>query len=415
MNNDELLALNLVHPIHTTERRSFRGCRQRWHWIFREFHYPLATPRALEFGVAYHRAMEIWYNPETWNDPDREIVNQALALTEFDLVVKEQKERYVKLNGPMQDELKVDYLERVQLGHDMIKYYTGVISPKLDKGFTPLGVEVPFEIPLGFNCKCDICWRRILKYWSTRLEEYRAQPHEYVTKMTSRETWDGLPVTYGGRLDMIAQDDRGRLWIFDWKTTGKIMEEGSAEAFLELEDQITSYVVSLFRLGRPVAGFVYHEQKKAVPEPPTLLSRKMKGRSYSTAKNQNVTYEMYLQTVMLNDAEALAEGHYDEFLSWLKDEGPKFYQRHQVHRNHHQIQSAWDDMVNEAKDIIENPRVYPQPGRFSCNTCAFRQPCLGRSMGEDYEYTLKTLFETRTKHYFEEADENPSTDVKLGT
>lgn len=405
MDNDELLKLNLVHPIHTTERRSFRGCRQRWHWIFREFYYPLATPRALEFGVAYHRAMEIWYNPETWHDPDREFVNHALALTEFNLVVQEQKERYVKLNGPMSDELKADYLERVELGRQMIDYYCKVVSPKLDTDFTPLGVEVPFEIPLGFNCTCNICWRRWEKHevGIKHYEEWISQASLPRSKEYYRaQIWEGLPVTYGGRLDMIAQDKYGRLWIFDWKTTGKIMEEGSAEAFLELEDQITSYVVSLYRLGRPVAGFVYHEQKKAVPEPPALLSRKMKGRSYSTAKNQNTTYELYLQTIMEHDAEALAAGHYDEFLHWLQVEGPKFYQRHQQHRNLHQIHSAWDDMVSEARDIIENPRVYPQPGRFSCNTCAFRQPCLGRSMGEDYQYTLSTLFEKRTKHYFED-------------
>lgn len=401
MNDDELLKAGLCHPIHTTERRSFRSCRRRWNWIFREFYYPKVTPRALEFGVAYHAAMETWYDPKTWNDPEREIVNQGLALTVFHETVKEQLARYRKLNGEPSPEMKADYDERVALGKAMIKYYTGVVSPQLDKGFTPIGVEIPFEIPLGFKCKCDICWRRF-QMWMIR------QGHDM--QNDKPEYWEGLPVTYGGRVDMIAQDDLGRLWLFDWKTTGKIMDEGSEESFLELEDQVTSYVVAFHKLGRPVAGFVYHEQKKAVPEPPQKLSRLMKGRSYSTAKNANTTYEDFLKTIVENDYRAYEAGLYDEYLAWLQREGPRFYQRHQIHRNYYQIQSAWDDMVAEARDIIENPRIYPQPGRFGCNTCAFRQPCLGKNMGEDYYYTLNTMFEKRTKHYFEEQEEARSTD-----
>lgn len=400
LTNEKLLELNLVHPIHTTERRSFRSCRRRWNWIFREFYYPVVTHRALEFGVAFHKAMETWYDPITWNDPDRELVNQGLALTVFHETVKEQLANHKRLNGEPSPELKADYDDRIDLGLKMIKYYTGVLSPQLDQGFTPIGVEIPFELDLGFNCKCNICWRRYEKYLrnNERITDNRVIE-------TIRHNWNGLPVTYGGRVDMIAQDKLGRLWLFDWKTTGKIMDAGTEESFLELEDQVTSYVVAFHRLGRPVAGFVYHEQKKAVPEPPQALQRTLKGRKFSTAKNANTTYEDFKKHIFEHDRDALEAGLYDDYLTWLKREGPQFYQRHQIHRNRYQIESAWDDMVAEARDIIENPRIYPQPSRFGCNTCAFRQPCLGANMGEDYYYTLDTLFEKRTKHYFEEGED----------
>lgn len=407
LTREKLLELNLVHPIHTTERRSFRSCRRRWNWIFREFYYPTVQHRALEFGIAFHKAMETWYDPITWHDPEREIVNQGLALTVFTETVKEQLSNYRRLNGEPSPEMKADYEDRVQLGLKMIRYYTGIISPQLDKGFTPVGVEVPFELDLGFNCNCDICWKRFENYLKANLTTRQSGKTIALEKASS---WEGLPVTYGGRVDMIAQDHDGRLWLFDWKTTGKIMDQGTEEAFLELEDQVTSYVVAFHRLGRPVAGFVYHEQKKAMPEPPQELTRMVKGRKFSTAKNANTTYEDFLVHVSKHDPLALQYGLYDDYLSWLKREGPQFYQRHQVHRNKHQIESAWEDMVAEAKDIVLNPRVYPQPSRFGCNTCAFRQPCLGKNMGEDYYYTLNTLFEKRTKHYFEEEDVKSSTD-----
>lgn len=412
LTDEKLLELNLVHPIHTTERRSFRSCRRRWNWIFREFYYPTVQHRALEFGIAFHEAMETWYDPVTWKDPERELVNQSLALTVFNNRVKEQLNGYRKLNGEPSPELKADYEDRVALGRSMIKYYTDKISPMLDKGFTPVGVEVPFEISLGFNCKCDICWRRWITsshgtLWA--VDFFGAQDiKDLIGKPTekAREAWKGLPVTYGGRVDMIAQDNLGRLWLFDWKTTAKIMEQGNEESFLELEDQVTSYVVAFHRLGRPVAGFVYHEQKKAVPEPPQELTRMVKGRKFSTAKNANTTFEIFEAHVAEHDSLAYQYGLYDDYIAWLRRDGPQFYQRHQVHRNRHQIETAWNDMVAEARDIIENPRIYPQPSRFGCNTCAFRQPCLGANMGEDYRYTLDTLFEKRTKHYFEEQEEN---------
>lgn len=31
---DNMIARKLVHEVHTSERRSFRGCRRRWDWIF---------------------------------------------------------------------------------------------------------------------------------------------------------------------------------------------------------------------------------------------------------------------------------------------------------------------------------------------------------------------------------------------
>lgn len=401
LTTEKLLELNLVHPIHTTERRSFRSCRRRWNWIFREFYYPTVTARALEFGIAFHKAMETWYDPITWADPDREIVNQGLALTVFHETVKEQLANYKRMNGEPSPELKADYDDRVDLGLKMIKYYTGVLSPQLDQGFTPIGVEIPFELDLGFKCKCGICWKRF--------RNWHIKQHVDI-QQEMPESWTGLPVTYGGRVDMIAQDKLGRLWLFDWKTTGKIMDAGTEEAFLELEDQVTSYVVAFHRLGRPVAGFVYHEQKKAIPEPPQELTRMVKGRKFSTAKNANTTYEEFEAHVAKHDSLAFEYGLYDDYISWLRREGPQFYQRHQIHRNRHQIETAWDDMVAEARDIIENPRIYPQPSRFGCNNCAFRQPCLGANMGEDYYYTLNTLFEKRTKHYFEEQE-----DVKSST
>jgi hypothetical protein len=399
----EHLEKGLVHSIHTSVRRSFRSCRRRWDWSHRQMLYPKVTPAPLEFGVAFHKAMEAFYEPEMWNK-DHE-VQQALALKAFRDECDNQLKGYRKLNGEPEVDVLVEYKERVVLGLNMIKYYTDVVSPVYDQGFVPVDVEVPFEVPIvgpqgePIWCKCDHCWNKYLGHENLIIgaEEYR------------NGDWLGLPVTYGGRLDMLAKDEHGRYWVVDWKTTSRMLNEGKEESFLELDDQISSYVWALKTYYNiPVAGFVYVEIKKAYPQPPEELTRLYKGRKYSTNKQFLTTHQIALDTFLRKDAEAFQAGLYDDYLEWLRNEGPRFHQRHQIHKNDYEIQQIGKNIYLEALDIIRDPLVYPTPGRFSCPSCLFRQPCLGVNQGEDYEYTLSTMFEKHDRHYYEEKE--PSTE-----
>lgn len=400
----EYIEKGLVHSIHTSERKAFRSCRRRWNWTNREMYYPRVTPAPLEFGVAFHAAMEKYYDPRTWEQDLR--IKQSLAMVQFKQVCDEQLKNYAKLNGEPDVSIREEYENRLTLGLHMIKYYTENVSRYTDVGFTPVEVEVPFEIAIlgpdgsAIWCKCDICARR----WAKFDAEFD------VTDPVDMLNWPGLPVTYGGRLDMLAVDELGRYWIYDWKTTSRILDEDAESSFLTLDDQISSYIWALRSLGYNVAGFVYVEIRKAYPAPPKELTRLYKGRKYSTSKTEFATPEQYMKFVEENDPLAYAQGFYDEHIGWLKSEGPRFHQRHQVHKNKHEVESAGYNIWLEAQDITGNPRVYPQPGRFSCNTCSYKQPCIGMNQGEDYRYTLDTMFEKREKHYYEIEDEKRSTE-----
>lgn len=719
----------LVHSLHTSERRSFRSCRRRWNWAHRELWYPRTEAKALEFGVAFHKAMETYYEPSLWAKPDHDVVGQGLALVAFRDKCSEQLKNYKKLNGQPSPEVLDDYKERLELGLNMLKYYTEHISPVFDKGFTPVEVEVPFEVPIvgpngeGVWCKCNKCWMKYRKHEGIR----------EVTEQWKELNWKGLPVTYGGRLDALVKDELGRYWIVDWKrltlkskvatpsgwktmeeikvgdfvidshgsptkvlgektwepdtvyqlifsdgtsvdcssdhlwkvhnnnsgkseilsteqimkkpnyigysidpidgpvhftevspnlplhpyvlgsligdgcftggtltyasqsgetveilkkyattdviikdqrphgankwqitgpwrnilkdiglwgkyaseksipkdylfasvedrilllqglcdtdgntgmfrwtttspqlakdfchlvwslggtadttvskerlhqngttinvqqynvnytfttniepnqlerkrvgrvvrqrktrrrikevvrtnrqepmkciyvdspdhlfaienfvlthnTTSRILDEDAEASFLQLDDQISSYIWALRYYNIEVAGFIYVEIKKTYPKPPDELTRLYKGRKYSTNKQNMTTVEIFRDTVMENDPQAFIDGLYDDHIAWLGVDGPKFHQRHQIHKNDNEIKQIGHDIWLEAQDMTENPRVYPQPGRFSCTTCAFKQPCLGVNMDEDYQYTLQTLFEKRDKPYWD--------------
>lgn len=397
----------LVHSVHTSERRAFRGCRRRWNWTYRDMLYPLVTPEPLEFGVGFHKAMEYYYQPATWHDKETAI---QLATVAFKNSCDTQYKEYKRLNGEPSYETIERYRYRVELGLNMLDYYFSEVAPSYDKDWDPVEVEVAFEVPIKDEnddnvwCKCDRCWRKWItseqgRHWADTT--YRSLNFG-VNTPGHEKYWQGLPVTYGGRLDALMKDKIGRYWIADWKTTSRMLDEDKEASFLQLDDQITSYAWALWSMGIDVAGFVYVEFKKAWPREPEQLKRKNSGRMYSINKQNLTNVKIVRDTVMTHDFEAFDMGLYDEYLQWLKDEGPKFTQRYQIHRNANELKSAGLNIALECMDIVDSPRIYPQAGRFSCPTCLFQQPCIGTNMNEDVAYMLENLYEKRTVHYYEE-------------
>jgi hypothetical protein len=175
-----------------------------------------------------------------------------------------------------------------------------------------------------------------------------------------------------------------------------------------VEDQITRYCWALWLLGINIRGFIYHEQKKAVPEEPTMNKNQRLGRWFSVSKSMDTDVDTYLRTVMEQDTAAYEAGLYDEFMYYLETEGGRFYARKKVERNEHELREAGFNVYQEAMDILHSTWRYPNSGRFTCQSCAFLQPCLGRNRGDDYQYTLSSMYEKRIRHYYEEAE--PSTD-----
>lgn len=412
----------LVHEIHTSERKSFRGCRRRWDWIFRQYYYPKVTAKPLEFGVAFHNAMEVLYDPDKWKW-DREVV-LALAVKKFVDTCNEQRNRYLNERDEQyisNEDIEEDYDERVELGKGMLNYYAKEVAPQYDEGWTPLKVEVEFIVPIQnpdtdefLYCTCDTCRRNFLEH------QYKVDPendYELLQDPVSKQwrlacngqghfPWEGLVVVLAGRIDLLAEDQHGSYWIVDWKTAARLARGDASgqdkDEFLDLDDQIGSYVMALRRkLGLNVRGFVYVELKKAFPSQPNRNKQPRLGRMYSVSKSQAVDYDLYLKTVQEGDKEAYEAGLYDEFLTYLKEEGVNFHGRYQMHKTDEELEEIERNLFAEASDMVnQNLRIYPNAGRFNCGFCAFRQPCLEKNRQGDYQYMLDTLFEKREKHYW---------------
>ncbi len=412
MNVNEHIRLRLVHEIHTSERRSFRGCRRRWDWIFRQNYYPQMTPKPLEFGSAFHVAMEKYYDPDKWTW-DREVVGN-LSIKAFVDKCEEQRQRSLQYTGDtyLEDDVQKDYDERLELGRGMLKYYFKEVAPVLDKGWKPVKVEVEFMLPIPnpetgdpiIWCKCSQCYQR----WSDYVKSYPMGSPETEWIATASGDFFGLPVVYAGRIDMLAESAAdGSYWIFDWKTARSISEQYE---FLYLDDQILSYVWALRKLGLPVRGFVYHEQRKAYPKPPEMNKVRRLGRIYSVNKNQETDYDSYLKAVQENDTAAYEAGYYNEFLEFLKNEGTVFYSRHQIYKSDAEIAEAEKNIGYEALDMTDpGIRIYPASGRFGCSFCAFQEPCKEKNAQGDFQFVLDSLFEKRQHYYLREESTTEST------
>jgi len=397
--------------------------------VYQEFYYPQVTAKPLEFGVAFHEAMEKLYDPETWqmtqHDPGREIVLQG-AIRAFVEKCKAQRAHFEEVSPyGLDEEAAQDYADRIELGKGMLNYYWRDLAPEWDKHLKPHKVEVSFAVPIQnpddgsyLFCHCKRCWKTYCEYINVREEQQyidhaaegalpwiplEQQPGEY-------EIWKqdhpGLLVCLAGRLDMLVEDEYGHYWVVDWKTAARLARGDASgqdrDEFLELDDQIGSYVMALRRkLGLNVRGFIYVELKKAFPEPPVRNAVIRLGRAFSVNKNQNVDYDTYLKTVSEEDTEAYEAGLYDDFLTFLKEGGVNFHGRYQIVKTDEELEELERNLWMEAAEMTDlNLRIYYSSGRFACGFCAFRQPCLEKNRQGDFQYMLDTLYDKRDKHYW---------------
>lgn len=401
--SEDKIDYSLCHEIHTSARRSFKSCRLRYKWHFIDWWTPQGIVPPLEFGIAFHKGMEKLYDPETWGwNP---YVLEGLAVKAFVDSCNEQLQVHLRDSGnvSLEPAIEAEFAARVELGKGMLRHYVHKQLPKYPDNFRVIKVEQAFKVPLRhpetgdlLYCRCDECTHRYGK----------------ATSQTPPINWKGLPVVYAGRIDAIGEDGNGDYWIIDWKTAAQISAD---DEFLELDDQITSYVWALRKvLGLPVRGFIYHEQRKGYPKPPERNKVVRLGCSFSVSKSQTTDLETFVATVKDEDTEAYEAGRYDTFIQYLKDEGIIYHKRWELIKTDEELKTVEYDIGNEVLDMLDtNLRTYPSPGKFGCKYCGFRQPCLGRRKGEDVAYMLETLYKNEEPYYYRQ-ERGASTESKGG-
>lgn len=372
-----------THEIHTSEIRSFLGCRRRWNWAYRDGIVPEVSAKPLQFGIAFHVAMETFYDPDTWSSTSAEEKTKN-AIDAFIHSCEEQRNKYLLQTGQTQllHAEGDDYTERIDLGIGMLQWYGSQVHPKEDHWLRPVMVEVPFQVSIknpatGQELQCFA-----LSVNEKRGECLRTcgQVHEH-----------GAVVTFDGRIDAIMQDlVNGGYFIWDHKSAAQIRRD---DRLLLLDPQVNGYTWAAYiELGIDIRGFLYVEYRKDFPKPPRVLSRAYKGKHFSTDKTQPTDLLNFTQTVQRHDPQGLANGVYDEYIAWLRSpEAPVFHRRFPIIKTKRNLKSVAQQIYDIARDMVSSDlTIYPNAGHFSCSGCAYYTPCLAQFMGEDYNHSLNS-------------------------
>ena len=299
--------------------------------------------KALDFGIAVHKGLEVFYDPErmTYGRQMRE----DFALRAFTDSCSNQRARVLLAQPNLAVETEEDFAERETLGEGMLEHY--FLWSKENDDFVPVKSEVEFEVPIP-----------------------------------------GIDAVYQGRIDLIIENEQGT-WIVDHKTAAQFTDT----AYMDLDMQVSSYCWAIRKqLGIEVKGVIINELRKSVPKDPQVNQN----GTMSQNKSQRTSAIMFRQKLA---ERGLSEGPYTEYIEHLEQRS-LFFRRTTLYRSDEELDIVERLIALEAQDMLDpDVRIYPNPSRFNCNGCSFFAPCLAKLDGSDHDWILEESGRYTTEKY----------------
>jgi hypothetical protein len=374
--------------VRTSDRQTFRKCRQLWDFrskVRQAWDYvPGITP--LDFGIAIHKGMEIYYDPARWDDY-RDIV-EAETIVAYLEVMDDWKKRLREAN--QWDLMRSEFEEHRALGQDMFNHYF-TWAPKQNErdGWVPLKAEIEFEVPIpvpsGFGLPEGFV-------------SIDGNLHKVIPRIGAPIY---IPIVYQGRVDLIVYDElTGKYIIVDFKSAAQFADT----QHWDTDTQVGSYCWAIKQqLNIDTQGFVIEELRKKAPSLPNVLKK----GGLSKNKNQSTTYEMYKQAIRDGGHN---EADYEDILDYFKHNQQEYFRRISVNRNPGEMERMGILILMEAIDMFNDPFIYPHANRWNCSGCAFYTPCLLKLEGSDeQDYLKRSVMYEKIVEPATEEDPEPST------
>lgn len=336
--------------VHTHDLISYRRCRRKWALSspLRMHLKPKATLTGVNpylwMGSGFHFGLEDYYGHRRFNS------------------AKEAFMEYV--NAHPIEERPVDWENLVDLCSQMLDIYT------------------EYEDTYGT--------------WKTALID--GQPAVEINFALELEgiTHEGQPVAFGGTIDRIVEDEHGRYWILDYKT---------AKAFdtdkLALDTQISAYCWAAEQyLGVNIEGMLYVQVHKSPPKAPKITKT-----GVSTDKRQRTTAKLYKEALLEfynGDIDAIPAKNKEYYKELRKKEkgqiksglGNDYVCISWVERNTHTKINFFNHLYGMLEEMTNpNLSIYPNSTKDCSWDCSFRDICLAKEEGSDWEYYLSFMEE----------------------
>jgi hypothetical protein len=304
-----------------TEINDFLRCRKRYDYAWLQNLEPKQRNEKLTIGSAIHKFMEFWH------------------LEHRELEAIEAMINYIEDNCAGMEDLQID--EITDLATNVVANY--VKHYGYDEHFTTIASEKSFSIPLD----------------------------------------DGT--NYTGTIDLIIEDQDGRIWFMDHKTTNQIdiFDKNS-----DMDRQISRYWWALEQLGYDVHGFIYNIILKDYPQPP----KQLKSGALSKDKSQKTTFELYRYAIEVNN---LNVDDYADFLQYLQDTPKEFFRRVKVERTLAERLAAIDEMEDVIADIRDTKRFYRNITKDCHWDCPFKTLCVAEMDGSNADHIRNELFNVK--------------------
>lgn len=397
-----------IIPIHTSDRANFKHCRRYWDWASparsnlrqKQSIYGINLP--MWFGTGVHLALELFYDPTFSRDPVESFRTWWEYQTKGGFVPalhhrfakglpitwQDNKTLMCRVTGlldllpdPSLEELEI----HLELGVGMLTFYKEYAN--VHDNFAVIAAEHDFSIPL--------------------LHE-NGKPVQQTFYLEEDAGAYYKPVHYRGRLDVIIQDlESGRYGVMDHKTAAKAEGEQYVRK-LEKDEQVTSYMwaaereAEMYDLEYKKIDFtLYNTLWKGFPRPPSITAATKnfpQGRP-SIDRNQMTTAGLWYTAVKERGLDWWVET--DEkaqaYAQYLLDAGDgMFVRRDLVRRNRFEIESCGSRILDEVHDMLApDIRVYPNPtSNYRCLGCAFRNPCVAKDDGGDWQQMIEDGYES---------------------
>lgn len=335
--------------VSVTEVQSFKRCRRQWDYgsLNRQGITPILQPKPyLDLGTMIHKTLAYWTEKPVNND------GSPINLRHVFLAIAYQHrqtavEKYVKATGHTPTDEEMQPLDdAIVLGACMAENYQAHYGVPLPPHLTFCSPEQEILVPIpGTDHDCTECN-------GTGGIESGVQPYfPRLPAYTKCETCNGtgvVPHYLKARLDALAQDTQGSIYVVERKTYDKRPDL----YLLEVSDQFIGYVWTAQQLNLgPVIGIAYDGlwKRATPPQRPKKLTLE----------------DLFVRTII-----PPAQDEVDEYGT---------------------------ELARTVVDMANNPYIYKNRQWQGCWDCSFEQLCRTQSQKGDVEFILAAQYTKRTE------------------
>lgn len=348
--------------VRTSERSSFKRCRQQWHWAYNERIKPTEEAPALKFGNLIHLALEARYPKGVRRGPHPAKTFARLFDEELERI--EESWGFRDADG--------EWADAKELGVAMLEEYVAKYGK--DEQYKVISSELTFQVPVP-NPRTG----KTAFYYVGTIDGVWQDRSDGAVLLNDYKTTKGDPTKF----DYLDLDDQAdAYWTFgvDW-----LIDKGIIKADAKLKGMIYTYLRKAFPDERPVNpdGYRLNKPKKEV------LLKEFENRGLTlpkkgSGKNGSVLVDDLIDKL---GPECLMLGEVSE-----NQPAPLFH-REVIWRYNHQRELVRARAFDEVREMHLARKgelgIYKNPGGApplnNCRFCGYKDICQLHEVGQDWQ------------------------------